>query len=80
MPAAVFRGVSEPNGFEGLSKLDQVRYIQPLWDRIAEGVVEIPVPESHLDLAERRLAEHRADPSKARPALDVLDRLASSKS
>jgi len=42
MPVAVFRGVSEPNGFEGLSKLDQVRYIQSLWDRIAEGVVEYP--------------------------------------
>src|SRR5881628_1231133 len=36
---------------------------------------EIPVPESHLNLAEERLAEYRRDPSRARPARDVLDRL-----
>ncbi len=40
------------------------------------GRVEIPVPESHLNLAEERLAEYRRDPSRARPARDVLDRLA----
>jgi hypothetical protein len=27
----------EPAGFEGLTKAEQIRYLQALWDRIAEG-------------------------------------------
>jgi hypothetical protein len=34
-----------------------------------------PVPAEHLILAEERLAEYRRDPSRARPARDVFDRL-----
>ena len=44
-------------------------------DSISEKPGQIPVPESHLILAEDRLAEYRRDPSRARPARDVLDRL-----
>jgi putative addiction module component (TIGR02574 family) len=65
----------EPTGFSSLSKAEQVRYLQALWDSISERPGEIPVPESHLILAEERLAEYRRDPSRARPARDVLDRL-----
>ena len=65
----------EPVGFSSLPKAEQVRYLQDLWDRISESPGEIPVPESHLILAEERLAEYRRDPSRARPAHDVLDRL-----
>ena len=67
--------ISEPTGFSELSKAEQIRYLQALWDRIAERPGEIPVPESHIELAEQRLAEYRRDPSQARPAHDVLDRL-----
>jgi len=66
----------EPVGFSGLSKAEQIRYLQALWDRIAERPGEIAVPESHVALAEERLAEYRRDPSRARPARDVVDRLA----
>jgi putative addiction module component (TIGR02574 family) len=68
--------IPEPPGFSKLSKAEQIRYLQALWDRIAERPGEIPVPESHLALAEERLAEYRRDPSRAQPARDVLDRLA----
>ena len=68
--------IPEPAGFSDLSKAEQIRYLQALWDRIAERPGEIPVPESHLTLAEERLAEYRRDPSRARPAREVLDRLA----
>jgi putative addiction module component (TIGR02574 family) len=68
--------IPDPPGFGDLSKAEQIRYLQALWDRIAEKPGEIPVPESHLALAEDRLAEYRRDPSRARPAHDVLDRLA----
>jgi putative addiction module component (TIGR02574 family) len=68
--------ISEPAGFSELSKAEQIRYLQALWDRIAERPGEISVPESHIELAEKRLAEYRRDPSQARPAHDVFDRLA----
>ena len=68
--------IPEPAGFSDLPKAEQIRYLQALWDRIAEGPGELPVPASHLALAEEWLAEYRRDPSRARPAHDVLDRLA----
>jgi putative addiction module component (TIGR02574 family) len=67
--------LAEPKGFSSLSKAEQVRYLQGLWDSISARPGEIPVPESHLILAQERLAEYRRDPSRARPARDVLDRL-----
>lgn len=67
--------IQSPPGFGDLSKAEQVRYIQALWDQISEHPDDIPVPESHLQLAEQRLARYRDDPSSAQPAFDVLDRL-----
>jgi putative addiction module component (TIGR02574 family) len=67
--------IPEPPGFAELSKAEQVRYLQALWDRIAEQPGEIPVPESHLELAEERLTDYRRDPAHARSAYEVLDRL-----
>ena len=67
--------IPEPAGFSELSKAEQIRYLQALWDRIAERPGEIAVPESHLALAAERLAEYRRDPSRAQSARDVLDRL-----
>lgn len=68
--------IPEPPGFAELSKAEQVRYLQALWDRIAEQPEELPVPESHATLAEERLAEYRRDPTRAHPAYEVLERLA----
>jgi putative addiction module component (TIGR02574 family) len=68
--------IPEPPGFAELSKAEQVRYLQDLWDRIAERPGELPVPESHLELADERLAEYRRDPNRARSAYDLVDRLA----
>ena len=67
--------IPEPVGFADLSKAEQVRYLQALWDRIAEQPAELPIPESHLDVAAERLAEYRRDRTRARSAFDVLDRL-----
>ena len=68
--------IPEPAGFADLSKVEQVRYVQALWDRIAEQPADLPVPESHLKLAEERLAEYRRDGTRARSAFEVLDHLA----
>lgn len=67
--------IPEPPGFSNLTKAEQIRYLQALWDRIADQPGELPAPESHLQLAEARLAAYRSDPHRARPAHDVLERL-----
>jgi hypothetical protein len=64
-----------PPGFAELPKNEQVRYLQALWDQISEHPDEIPVPESHLGMAEERLRRYRENPSTAQPAFDVIDRL-----
>lgn len=68
--------ISQPPGFSEMSKAEQISYLQALWDHIAERPGELPVPESHLELAEERLRKYREEPSAARTAFDVLDRLA----
>ncbi|HEU4510630.1 MAG TPA: addiction module protein [Pyrinomonadaceae bacterium] len=64
-----------PPGFNALSKAEQVQYVQALWDQISEDPGALPVPESHLRLAEDRLQRYREDPSRAHSAFEVLDRL-----
>jgi len=66
---------TQPPGFTEMSKAEQIRYLQALWDQIAERPGELPVPESHLDLAEERQKRYRENPSAAKSAFDVLDRL-----
>lgn len=63
-------------GFDALSKAEQVRYLQALWDQISGNPSALPVPESHLRLAEERLKCYRDDPSRAHSAFEVLERLA----
>ena len=65
--------VKEPPGFRSLSKPQQIRYLQILWDRISSRPGELPVPESHLAVAKERLAEYRRNPGRARPVRDILD-------
>lgn len=71
-----YASIPEPPGFSDLPKAEQLRYIQELWDRIAERPGDLPVPESHLELTERRLTEYRREPGRARPAEDSLEHLA----
>src|SRR5690242_8482503 len=72
MPNSTF---SEPAGFSQLSKTDQIRYVQMLWDKIAANPNDIAVPDSHGLELQDRLAEYRADPDNTVPARDVIDRL-----
>lgn len=67
--------VPEPPGFSDLTKSEQIRYLQALWDRIADCPDEVPVPQSHMELVQERLTAYRRDPNGARPAHEVLDRL-----
>ena len=68
-----------PPGFTDLSKPEQVKYLQSLWDQISERPDEIPVPESHLQLVEKRLKRYREGSSSSQPAFEVIDRLSQKK-
>jgi len=46
-------------------KVQQVRYLQALWDQISEDPGALLVAESHLRLAEERLKHYRDDPSRS---------------
>lgn len=67
--------IPDPEGFGELSPLEQIRYVQALWDRVLDNGCEIPVPDSALEVAEERLAAFRQDPKATAAAYDVLDRL-----
>ncbi len=67
--------VPDPPGFEKLSRAEQIRYVQALWDRITGEGDEIPAPDSHLLVAEKRLEAYRRNPERARPAYEALDEL-----
>jgi putative addiction module component (TIGR02574 family) len=67
--------IETPTGFDKLSKVEQLRYLQALWDQISEQPEEIPVPESHMQLVENRLRHYRDNPSAELPAFEVVDRL-----
>ncbi len=72
MPEA---SIQTPPGFDQLPKAEQVRYLQALWDQISANPGEVPVPESHLQLAEERLRRYRENPATVRPAFEVIYRL-----
>jgi putative addiction module component (TIGR02574 family) len=44
-----------PEGFEDLSKEEQVEYVQALWDRIVESEKHVPVPDWHREILEERV-------------------------
>jgi putative addiction module component (TIGR02574 family) len=67
--------IEMPTGFTELSKSQQVQYLQALWDQISEQPDDIPVRESHLQLAQERLRQYRKNPSSTVPATEVIDRL-----
>ena len=65
----------QPPGFERLTKAEQIRYVQDLWDRVSDQPGDLPVPQSHIDLLEQRKAAYGKDPSNVRSAYDIIERL-----
>ncbi|HRC84391.1 MAG TPA: addiction module protein [Thermoanaerobaculia bacterium] len=72
--------LAEPPGFAELTKDEQIRYLQALWERISDNPAEVPVSEEQLQLAQERWAACRAQPARSRSAFAVIDRLAQKKS
>lgn len=51
-----------PPGFEDMSREEQVRYAQKLWNHVAPKPEELSVPAWQIELAKQRLEEHLAHP------------------
>jgi putative addiction module component (TIGR02574 family) len=60
-----------PPGFDDLPVEEKLDYVQWLWDRIAAGPEELPVPDWHQRVREERLEAQRAEPGAARPWEEV---------
>ena len=64
-----------PKEFKILSASDRVEYIQNLWDFIADSPDQVPVPDSHKQVLDQRLAIHNTEPSLAEPWGQVRDKI-----
>ena len=64
-----------PKGFDKLSKDQQIRYVQDLWDRISKRPDELPISDDALKIARERLAAYRRNPDRAPSAYDVVKRV-----
>ena len=53
--------------FDDMTPEQRLRYVQSLWDRIAENPEDVPVTDAQRAELDRRLAAHRADPDAAIP-------------
>jgi hypothetical protein len=68
--------IPDPPGYAELTVEEKADYIQLLWDRLFEESGELPVPESHIQLVEQRLADYRRGLSQTRSAFAIFDELA----
>lgn len=61
----------EAPDYRKLSIAERLQLVEDIWDSIAEDTGALPVPPEVLAEAERRLAEHRANPASAVAWKDV---------
>jgi len=64
-----------PKEFIILSSDDRVSYVQNLWDFIAETPDQVPIPESHKQILDQRLAAYKAEPNRGKPWNQVRDNI-----
>ncbi len=64
-----------PAGFDDLPIEAKVDYVQSLWERLARGADEVPVPAWHLAELDARLASRQSDPGGGEPAELALTRV-----
>ena len=65
--------------FDELDVLDQIRYVQELWDRIAANPDRVPLTDEQRAELERRREAAKADPDAAIPWDEVKQRLRDSR-
>ena len=67
--------LSQPHGFDALSKAQQIDYLQALWDHVSRAPEDLPVREDHLRVAAERLGRVQSGEDPVRSALEILDEL-----
>ena len=56
--------------------LERLQLVEDIWDSLAVGAPEsVPIPESHAQEIDRRMAAFRADESPGRPWREALDEI-----
>ena len=60
-----------------LSVAERVRLVQEIWDTLQPTADELPLTEEQRAIVDRRLQEHRRDPSSAIPWEEVRARIES---
>lgn len=63
--------------FNEMNPVEQILYVQDLWDRIAGHPESVPVSPEWGSELDRRLTAHRADPASSVPWEAVRARLRS---
>ena len=56
--------VSDVPEIDRLTAPEKLLLIEDLWDSIAADEADVPIPESHLQELDRRLARYRAEPGR----------------
>ena len=64
-----------PEDFKTLSSDDRIDYVQSLWDFIAQTPDQVPIPESHKQILDQRLAAYQNEPNLAEPWDQTRDRI-----
>jgi putative addiction module component (TIGR02574 family) len=58
-----------------LSVAERILLLEDLWESIASEPSSVPVPQSHRDELDRRLAEYEKDPGKLLTLEDLHQRI-----
>ena len=64
-----------PEDFKTLSSDDRIDYVQSLWNFIAQTPDQVPIPESHKQILDQRLAAYQNEPNLAEPWDQTRDRI-----
>ncbi len=64
-----------PKEFMALSSDERISYVQNLWDFIAATPEQVPIPESHKQILDQRLAAYKADPNTGKSWSQVRDNI-----
>ncbi len=62
-------------GIDRMSIEDRLRLIEEIWESLDTAAGDLPLPESHREDLDRRLAAADADPGGGAPWEEVLARL-----
>jgi putative addiction module component (TIGR02574 family) len=60
---------------ERLSVAEKILLVEDLWEDIASDESSVPVPQSHRDELDRRLAEYEKDPGRLLTLEDLRGRV-----